>query len=1138
LSINPNHRAGKWKRVTHSHPCPICGKPEWCSVSGDGRLAACRRVEQGGRTKTDKDGAAYYLHRLNGTDLPAAPPPIPSEVAVDRADADTLHAVYSALLARLSLSAAHRADLQRRGLADVEIDRRAYRTLPVQGRAPLARELREWFGDSVLRVPGIISRERDGRRYLTLAGAAGLLIPVRDVAGRIVALKIRRDEADGGRYSFLSSAKYGGPGSGAPVHVPAGIQGPTEIVRLTEGELKADVAFVRTGLPTISTPGVSSWRACLPVLKAMGCKIVRLALDGDAKDKAAVARALDACAEALAAEGFAVELERWPAEHKGIDDALAAGAAVEILTGDAARQAIAEIVAEGTAGEPPQEAGPLGRWADALAAGAETLFRDRELLQGLAKLAETEPAEYACRRAQARTAGVRLRELDTALAPLRREIRAANPPPTAAGEYRISGGRIVHLRSTQNGAVEVPLGNFWARIVETVTRDDGAESFTAFVVEGALVDGRPLPRVTIKSSDFPRMEWPTSAWQGRAVVFAGLGTRDHLRCAIELLSTDRAERVEYLHTGWREIGGRWVYLHAGGAIGADGPAEGIAVALPAALSRFELPAPSEGKRLADAVRASLRLLDLGPPRIAFPLLAAVYRAVLGPCDFSLHACGPTGVFKSEFSALCQQHFGAGLDARHLPGSWSSTGNSLEALGFAAKDALLVVDDFAPSGSTADVQRFHRDADRFLRAVGNAAGRGRCRSDATLVQGKPPRGLPLSTGEDIPRGQSLRARLLVLEFTDGDVDAARLTACQRDAAAGLYAEALAGFLRWLAPRYQGIRDGLRAEVAELREKALAGIAHRRTPEIVASLFIGLKHLLAFAEDAGAITAADKAELLRRAWDALGEAAAAQAEHVQAADPVGHFLRLLAGALASGRAHCAAPNGDAPAEAAACGWREHEIGTGESSRLEWRPQGKRIGWIDGGDLLLEPEAAYAEAQELARSQGDSIPISPRTLWRRLRERGLLASCDSARQHYTVRRRLDGYERREVIHLRADALCAQQPSPPSPPSPDPAKHGENGDGSGDGCTLPAADRPREPSLDLRESCGETDPGTGGDGGDGHANIGPPAVERIPRTVCRNPQHRQRWRSVHGVVLCGICVRPVNEKVVAEWLDGPPAK
>jgi hypothetical protein len=31
----------------------------------------------------------------------------------------------------------------------------------------------------------------------------------------------------------------------------------------------------------------------------------------------------------------------------------------------------------------------------------------------------------------------------------------------------------------------------------------------------------------------------------------------------------------------------------------------------------------------------------------------------------------------------------------LPAAWSSTGNALEVLAFHAKDALLVIDDFAP-----------------------------------------------------------------------------------------------------------------------------------------------------------------------------------------------------------------------------------------------------------------------------------------------------------------------------------------------------------------------------------------------------------------------------------------------------------
>ena len=50
------------------------------------------------------------------------------------------------------------------------------------------------------------------------------------------------------------------------------------------------------------------------------------------------------------------------------------------------------------------------------------------------------------------------------------------------------------------------------------------------------------------------------------------------------------------------------------------------------------------------------------------------------------------------------------------------------LQFAAKDVLLVIDDFAPCGGPSDVLCAHREADRVLRGQGNRAGRGRMRSD--------------------------------------------------------------------------------------------------------------------------------------------------------------------------------------------------------------------------------------------------------------------------------------------------------------------------------------------------------------------------------------------------------------------------
>src|SRR5205085_11835589 len=144
---------------------------------------------------------------------------------------------------------------------------------------------------------------------------------------------------------------------------------------------------------------------------------------------------------------------------------------------------------------------------------------------------------------------------------------------------------------------------------------------------------------------------------------------------------------------------------------------------------------------------------------------------------------PTAAGKSALAAPIPRPAGAGSAARRLPGAWSSTANALEALAFSAADAVLVVDDFAPPAGSGDVDRAHRDADRLLRAQGNRSGRLRMRPDGTLRACKPPRGLIVSTGEDLPRGQSLRSRVLVVEVGRTDVDWGKLSDCQANAGAG-------------------------------------------------------------------------------------------------------------------------------------------------------------------------------------------------------------------------------------------------------------------------------------------------------------------------------------------------------------------
>jgi hypothetical protein len=272
-----------WQRVNRKEPCPICGKPDWCRVSNDGQWAICRRLDTGeGHRKVDKIGIEYWVYRLKDGPTPVQLPPMPpSRTSAERATDEVLDEVYRTLLQSLSLSTQHRTQLTRRGLQGREIALRQYRSLPHQGRADFAKRLVERFGETICaRVPGLYVREQDQRQWWSLAGAPGLVVPVRRASGRIVALTIRSDDPEApSRYSAISSAKYHGPSPGSPIHVPLTSSASTEVIRLTEGFLKADIATALSGLHTIGLPGVSMWPAALPFLQTLNQPIIRLAFD-------------------------------------------------------------------------------------------------------------------------------------------------------------------------------------------------------------------------------------------------------------------------------------------------------------------------------------------------------------------------------------------------------------------------------------------------------------------------------------------------------------------------------------------------------------------------------------------------------------------------------------------------------------------------------------------------------------------------------------------------------------------------------------------------------------------------------------------------------------------------------------------
>jgi hypothetical protein len=372
--------------------------------------------------------------------------------------------------------------------------------------------------------------------------------------------------------------------------------------------------------------------------------------------------------------------------------------------------------------------------------------------------------------------------------------------------YAIRDGRICRL----HGEACEPLCNFAVTICREVMVDDGAAERGELEVAGTLASGEPLGIARVPLAQFARMDWVLAQWGTRACMNAGMGTKDQVREAIQLLSPTVPRTRIYGHSGRRKLADGWCWLHTGGATGATAShrRSDIHVALDGNLRCVHLPAPPAGPALTGAIHASLDVLTVAPDLISVPVLAAAYRALLAevlPLDVSIFLAGQTGTFKSELTALAQAHYGAEFTRLTLPAQWASTGNALERLAFAAKDCLLVIDDFAPHGSAVEVARLHATAERVFRGAGNHAGRSRMTADGALRPDYPPRGLILASGEDVPSGHSLTARLLVVQVAPDEVRVSALTHAQEAAQQGHYAAALAGYLAWLAPQFDTLRS---------------------------------------------------------------------------------------------------------------------------------------------------------------------------------------------------------------------------------------------------------------------------------------------------------------------------------------------
>lgn len=542
----------------------------------------------------------------------------------------------------------------------------------------------------------------------------------------------------------------------------------------------------------------------------------------------------------------------------------------------------------------------------------------------------------------------------------------------SGGKYTIINGAfhlVVHTRD--GGEDELPLSNFAARIVEDIFKDNGAMVSRFLRIQGRL-NGSVLPVITIPEAQIETMKWPRRDWGVKAQVIMGRSNADHIANAIIYSSGRVPERTVYTHTGWREINGRKTYLTAGGAIGMPG----IEVELPLQLARYRLPQPVGDPR--QAITKSLDMLLIAEQAVTSPAWTIPYLSVLNcfeDTSFTAWFTGRSGAMKSVLTALALSHFGK-FTHKTLPCNWMGTRTELEKLSFLAKDIAFAIDDYAPPADSRDARELNKTVEYMLRAFGNRQGKVRSNADLTSQETFYPRGLLVTSGEQLPPpGVSRSARILPIpvkieDFADdGEQNYDLLTAAQKDAK--LYPVAMSHYIKWIIDNWNRVEYDFHAAYEKYRLQAPKKGVHLRLVESVVLMQTGFHIATQFACENDALKESTRDGMVIENWDILAGLLNQQNTQITSEKPGVRFIEVLLSQLDSGRAAFRTRN---------------DMGLWTPAQAS--PVQALIGWDDfSSAVYLNPNEAYSLVFNCCQKSGEYFGTHKDETWQDMKALGYL-------------------------------------------------------------------------------------------------------------------------------------------------------
>lgn len=411
---------------------------------------------------------------------------------------------------------------------------------------------------------------------------------------------------------------------------------------------------------------------------------------------------------------------------------------------------------------------------------------------------------------------------------------------------------------------------------DVIRRDDGVTVRQQYAVSATSSRGETLPECVIDNAkDFLGPTWAMDAWGYDGSMAAGRGVPGEVFEAIQWAGRKTQKtRTIYAHTGMRVIDGKPCYLYHGGAIGLDG----VSVELGGPLVRTTLAeqTDTEGKPITrtDAALAERMLIDACPARVILPMLAQAFIAPVysilegmqAPPAHVILLDGKTNAGKSTITGYVASHFG-NFYGKGMPASFSDSQAGMRDKLFAAKDMLLVVDDYRRQPAEGG-RRSPQDmlADMVISAIADRAGRSRENADRTMERERPARCVCIMTGEVMPNvSVSRRTRMYRITVDFGELIMPNDTydLLQEYQRIGYFRQCMRNYIEGLLSRWDTlpgeIRDRLREATEESRR--LVTRAEGRYREMAAHMLLGAGLLFDHLISCGAMTPDEKAERLR-------------------------------------------------------------------------------------------------------------------------------------------------------------------------------------------------------------------------------------------------------------------------------------